>query len=329
MLLRTTFHRFFISAAFLAGAAALSPLSARAGSCCGGGSAASLQVPWYAWGVADLSFDTELYDGYWNQDGTHKSDPPGSDLRQYRLNLGYAQRFATDWQASVTLPYVWNDNSYSGLSSRSDGLGDTTVSLWYEALVDNSAWRIRDPHDLIPGVTLGLSLLFPTGISPYDDVASSFDVTGRGFYRLDGNLLVEKTLQPWNLSLQLGYGTHFERPVNREYGRYVEPYHKQLGDRFSGSLSVGYNYYLGAGGDTLNGTASYAYLHEDDASINGRPDRTSGFRKQSVGTGLTYSNTDRDWSIRAAWNHAIQEDGWGRNFPTTDIITLGVRYVFR
>jgi len=317
-----------IAAALLGGAALLYPQNTWAASCCGGGSATALVVPKYATAIADLFFDMELYDGYWNHDGNHRPDPPNSDLKQYRLNMGLGYRFAKDWQASVSLPYVWNDNSYSGVSSQSDGLGDTTLSVMYDLLDDNSIWKVRDAQDLIPGVSLGLSLLLPTGISPYDDLKSSFDITGRGFYRLDGTLLVEKTIRPWNASLALSYGTHIERSVNREYGKYVEPYTKQLGNRFTASLSTSYTYVLGTGGDSIIGTVSYAYLSEDDASFNGRRDPGSGFEKQSLGGALAYSSTDHNWSIRTGWNHAIQQNGWGRDFPTTDIITVGVRYVF-
>ena len=317
------------SAALLVGAATFIPQTSWAASCCGGGSATSLIVPKYASAVADLSFDTEIYDGFWNQDGKHIADPPGSDLKQYRLNLGYAHRFFKDWQASVSLPYVWNDNSYSGLSSQTSGLGDTTLSLWYEATEDKSSWRVYELKDMVPAVSLGLSLLLPTGISPYDDVKSSFDITGRGLYRLDGNLLIEKVVQPWSTSVALSYGTYFERSINREYGKYVEPYTKQLGDRLSASLSLSYNYVLGTGGDMLIGTASYSYLNEGDGSFNGVRDSISAFHKQAVGGTIAYANNDSDWSIRAGWNHAIQQDGWGKNFPTTNIYTVGVRYAFR
>jgi hypothetical protein len=315
-----------VAAALLAGAA---PEASWAGSCCGGGSAASLIVPKYATAVADLSFDMEIYDGFWNQSGTHTPDPPGSDLRQYRINLGFAKRLARKWQASIIVPYVWNVNEYSGLSSRTNGLGDTTLNLWYEALEDKTAWKIRGLSDLVPSVSVGPSLLIPTGVSPYDTINSSFDVTGRGFYRVDGNLLIEKTIQPWNLSVFLSYGTYIERSINREYDKYVEPYRRRLGDRASASISLSYNYYLGTGGDMLTGTASYAYLRESDGTVDGDTDSSSGFRKQSIGGAIAYSGTDRDWSVRASWNHAISEDGWGENFPTTDIYTVGVRYVFR
>lgn len=187
---------------------------------------------------------------------------------------------------------------------------------------------MRDAKDLIPGVSLGLSLLLPTGISPYDDQKSSFDVTGRGFYRLDGTLLIEKTIRPWNASLALAYGTYFDRSVNREYGRYVEPYKKELGDRFTAALTTGYTYVLGTGGDSITASATYAYLTEGDASYNRVADSGSGFNKQSLGGTLSYSCNDNNWSVRAGWNHAIKENGWGKNFPSTDVITVGVRYVF-
>jgi hypothetical protein len=184
---------------------------------------------------------------------------------------------------------------------------------------------------MTPSVLIGPSLLIPTGISPYDNVNTSYDVTGRGFYRLDGNVIITKTVHPLSASLSLSYGTYFERVVNREmpYNRYVEPYHKKLGDRTSAALSVSYIYYLGTGGDTLTGTASFTQLSEANTTFNGVETPSSGFRKDSIGAAVVYSSTDHDWSVRANWNHAIMFDGWGRNFPTTDIYTLGVSYGFR
>ncbi|MDD2367609.1 MAG: transporter [Desulfuromonadaceae bacterium] len=315
-------------AALLFGAATLFPLHSFAASCCGGGSAAALTVPKYARAVADLSFDSEIYDGYWNQERKHVADPAGSDLKQYRINAGVGYRLARDWQASVSIPYVFNDNVYSGVNSQSDGLGDTTVAVTYELLDDNSSWKIYEAKDMIPAVSLGMSLLIPTGISPYDDQKSSFDITGRGFYRLDGTLLVEKVIRPFNASLALAYGKYLDRSVNREYGKYVQPYTKSLGDRASASISTGYTYVLGTAGDSIVGTFSYAYLNEEDASYNGSIDSGSGFDKQSLGAALSYYSNDHNWGVRAGWNHAIKQNGWGKNFPTTDIFSVGVRYVF-
>lgn len=317
------------SAALLGGAAALLPVPAKAGSCCGGGGSFSPIVPRALRAMADVSFEMEKYDGFWNQDGEHVDDPAGSDLRQYRVNAGYAQRFAADWQAGLLVPYVWNVNDYATSSTESDGLGDSVVALWYEATDERSIWKIRSWSDLVPSVTVGLSLLVPTGVSPYDDADTSYDVTGRGLYRLDGNLVVEKTYIPWGLFLSFSYGTYFERSVNQEYGKYVEPYDRDLGNRLLTTAALSYSYYMGTGGDTLTGTLTASYLHEDNGTVDGNQDPTTGFHKTAMGALLTYASTDHDWSVRAGWSHAIQSDGWGENFPTTDVYALGVRHGFR
>lgn len=326
MIARTTLN---LIAALIAGAAILAPLSAQAGSCCGGGGGAALLLPSYYEGLIDISVDYEKYRGFWNQNGKVTPDPPNSDLRQYRMNLGYAQRLSRRWQTSISVPFVWNENTYSGSDSSTRGVGDTALNLWYEAVEDTSAWKVRNLGDMTPAITIGIGLLVPTGISPYDDVTSSYDITGRGFYRFDGNLLVSKTINPWNASLLLSYGKHLERPVNRENGRYVEPYRKQLGDRTSAALSLGYTYYIGTGGDKLTGTGSFTYIGEGDTSYNGTCYPNSGFRKESVGVSLAYASTDSDWSARISWSHAVRQDGWGDNFPITDIYTLGVSYGLR
>ena len=323
--------RVILSAIALAGAAGLLllPRPAQAGSCCGGGGGAALILPESIKAALDLSFDWEKYDGFWNTAGEHLDDPPGSDLNQYRVNLSGAWRLSPRWQVGGSVPYVWNSNVYSGTASHTDGLGDSTVSFWYEALRERSVWKIQSLSDLTPSVTVGASLLIPTGISPYDDVESSFDVTGRGFYRIDGNVQIDKGYMPWNVSASLSYGTYIERSVNREYGKYVQPFDKDLGDRFSSTLSLGYKYFLGTAGDSLTGTASWSYLHEGDGTVDGKSDPSVAFRKNSVGFALLYSSTDHDWSVRASWNHAIMRDGYGANFPTTDILSVGVRYAFR
>lgn len=321
---------FFLSVFVLAGfisAAFISP--AQAASCCGGGTATSLILPKFSRAMLDASIDYEHYDGFWDTNGNWTEDPLGSNLNQYRLNLGYAHRLNPNWQASVTLPYVWNQNQYASLERNTSGIGDGAVSLWYEAF-DKIAcvWDVRTWRDLLPAVYLGGSLKVPTGTSPYDDVVDNFDITGRGFYRLDASILIDKTIYPWTLTVGASYGKYLERPVNREFGTYVEPYRKQLGDRFNSVLSLGYTYFTDEM-ESLTGTLAYAYLEEDEGKIDGVIDTTSGFRKQSIAATLAWATDDRDWITKLTWSHAPSRDGWGRNFPTTDIITVGVSHVFR
>ncbi|MBI4667514.1 MAG: hypothetical protein HY751_14020 [Nitrospinae bacterium] len=328
--MRSFSHSFLISlcaAALFLGAAA--PMDAWAASCCGGGSASSLVMPKFSQGMLDVSLDMEKYDGYWNADGKYLPDPPGSSLNQYRLNLAGAKRLAPRWQAYISLPLVWNDNRYSAVKSDTRGVGDVSLGFWYEAF-DNimCVWKVREIADMKPAVYLGASLTAPTGASAYDDVKSSFDVTGRGFYRLDANLLLEKTIFPWSVSFQYSYGVHLERPINREYGEYVNPYHKKLGDRRLWSVSGGYTHFMESM-NSLSAGLSYSDLLESGGTIDGMGDPTSGMKKRSVAGTLALASDDRDWVLKFSLSHTFKQDGFGANFPATDIYTIGVSHVLR
>jgi len=269
------------------GCIVLSAPASWAASCCGGGSATSLILPKFSQSMLDVSFDIEKYNGYWDGDGNYRNDPPGSDLNQYRLNLGYAMRLGSRWQAAIVAPYVWNSNQYAGLSSRTQGVGDMTLGITYEAFDGiKCVWKVKDWKDLV--------LTVPTGISPYDDVVNSFDITGRGFYRLDANVMIDKTIYPWNATLLFSYGKYLERDVNREYGKYVEPYRKSLGDRMLGTATLGYTLFLD-NMDTMTFSLNYSHLQEDAGLIDGRYDFTTEMEKNSVGAILAYSTMSREW----------------------------------
>ncbi len=300
-----------------------------AGSCCGGGTAAALLMPKSAKLLVAGGADAEKYAGYYDRGGRYLSDPPGSDLMQYRLNGGVAYRLASRWQAALAGNYVFNANTYSGLRSRTNGPGDSMASVTYEAFdAIKCVWKVRSLADLVPAVYLGAQALLPTGISPYDDVKSSFDITGRGFYRADAKAILEKTIYPFTLAVTLIYGTHAARPVNRDYGTYVEPYRKRLGDRLQTMFGVSYSYFTDAMA-SITATVTYTYLNETNATINGREDVTSGFHRNMLGVAMAYANADRDLIYIASYSPAVTMAELQRNFPTTHAISLGVTYVLR
>ena len=74
------------------------------------------------------------------------------------------------------------------------------------------------PADLLPSVTLGAALTLPTGLSPYDAISDQYDVTGRGFYRLDATLQVDKSFRGFSSSLSAAYGKHLEELAGRPGG---------------------------------------------------------------------------------------------------------------
>jgi len=315
------------------GLAAALPAAAHGASCCGGGGGGASVLPRGVRAMLDVSSDLERYDGYWTNGRIHRPDPPGSRLSQTRLNFTGAWRLAGAWQVAATLPYVWNDNAYAAREARhTSGPGDSSASVWYEAWSERPAWRVAGAGDLLPSVTIGPTLTIPTGVSPYDSADVSVDgadVTGRGFYRLDGTVMLDRSYRAWSGSASLGYGVHLARPVNRTGGTWIPPYRKRLGDRASASGSLGYRAFIGTGGTSLALTAAVSWLQESRGTIDGAPDTANGMEKAAVSGTLTWAGTDEDWSARASWSHAIQRDGWGRSFPTTDIFTVGVRYVLR
>lgn len=314
--------RFFSAAVF--SVALLLSKSLFAASCCGGGSASSLILPKFGQQMFDLSLDLENYDGFWNSDATHVEDPPGSSLNQTRLNFGAGFRLSSNWQASVVLPYVWNDNQYAGFTTATNGVGDTIASIWYEAFDEiTCVYKVNSISDLKPSIYYGLSMTLPTGVSPYGDVKNSFDITGRGFYRLDASLLLDKTVFPWNATFQYSYGVYLERPVNREYGNYVEPYDKNLGDRSLLMLSFGYSDQTEKLG-TITYTLAYSELEEKAGEIDGHLDPTGGLEKTSLAFTVAFANFDKDWIYKLTYNKATD----GKNFPATDILSIGVSHVY-
>ena len=298
-----------------------------AASCCGGGGSASLTLPKMYAQMLDASFDMEIYGGYWGRDGTMLPNPPGSDLKQFRLNLGYARRLADRWQASAVAPLVANDNNYQNSRTRTYGPGDLSLGLTYEVFdTVMCVWEVNTWEDLTPATYLRLNLTAPTGVSPFDDAPRSEDVTGRGFYRLEASASVEKTVYPWNLALQYSYGFHMDRPVNREYGEYVDPYRKSLGQRRVFSITGGYTHFL-ASDNSVTASVAYSDLWEGTAKVDGEEDPASGLRKRSLTFSIGLSNIDNSRTARISWNRSIKQDGWGENFPATEIITIGVSYV--
>ncbi len=318
----------FSKAVFLVGAALLMPTASFAASCCGGGSGGSLVLPKFRDLSVGATIAYEKYDGFWDKDGLWHQDPEGSDLSQTRLSLGVAKRINDNWQISLSTPFVWNRNQYANNTFNTSGIGDSTIGILYEAFDDiTCTWVLDTWEDYKPAMYFGATLTVPTGISPYDDVKNNFDITGRGFYRLDIKTSFEKTVYPWNATVALNYGKYFERSINREYGVYVAPYKKNLGDRFSGSASLGYTYFISSG-DTLTITGAYAYMTEDKATIDGLVDETSGISKKSFSGTAAWANEDKSLVYKLSYAYTPHYHNWGANFPTTSSLSLGVNYVY-
>ncbi len=127
----------------------------------------------------------------------------------------------------------------------------------------------------------------------------------------------------------LSYGKYFERPVNREE-HYVDPYRKRLGDRASCTLTVSYEslFDVSNSRNRLTYTAGLSEIWEDESTINGERDPASGLRKSAVSGTVAWSTLERTWIAKVTWSHTIKKNGWGANFPASDIYSIGVTHVF-
>jgi hypothetical protein len=312
--------RVFLSLSLIA----ISPISFSA-SCCGGGASSGVILPKFNDAMWDISISSEAYDGYWTQQGQLKADPAGSKLIQRRLSFSYAHRIAEQWQMNVSMPLVDNQNQYSGDSSSVQGMGDTQAGLWFEAFERvTCVYKINGWESLKPSLYFGTTLTLPTGISSYSDrIDNSFDITGRGFYRWDANMIIEKTVYPFSLGWQGSYGVAIKRPVNQEYGQAVTPYNKQLGDRATSVFTGAYTWFL-PDLAMLTATLSYASIKEDQTKYDGENDPSSGFDKKTSGLAFSYNSGLRDWIIKLSYNQAEE----GHNYPKTQTLTMGVSHVY-
>ncbi len=296
-----------------------------AASCCGGGASSGIILPKFNDAMWDVSLANETYDGFWTQAGNYQQDPKDSTLLQRRINASYAHRLNDNIQLSSNVALIHNDNQYSGENNSVTALGDMQLGLWYEAF-DNvtCVYKINSWESLRPSIYIGSTLTIPTGISPYTDrIDSSFDITGLGFYRLDANMIIEKTVYPFSVSWQGQYGYTLERPINQEYGQTVDPYTKQLGDRYANTFSGAYTWFL-KNLSMLTATISHSELTQNPSMIDGVKDHTSGLKKTTNSLSFAYSSAVRDWILKLNISQAIA----GENIPKTHIISMGVSHVY-
>jgi len=300
-----------------------------AASCCGGGAAGALILPKFSRVMVEGSFQYEKYNGFYGSDRAYYEDPPASDLNQIRLKAAIALRVSDRFQMALSVPYVWNKNYYSGMNLNSSGMGDSIVSATYETFDDvKCVYKVRTLQDLMPAIYISLVNTIPTGISPYSNVDNSFKITGRGFYQTLISTLIDKTVYPYNFSINGGYGVHYGRPVNREYGVYKKPYEKKLGNRWNLGASAGYTLFM-ENMDLVTLVVSYDYINEAGARIDGVVDHLADFYKSSIGISLSYTTSDKNRIFKIGYTANPSYAEWGSNSPVTSIISAGVSNVFK
>ena len=115
--------------------------------------------------------------------------------------------------------------------------------------------------------------------------------------------------------------------INREYGQWVSPYEKELGQRSSLAASGGYTWFM-SNLDQLTLTFALSQLNEGKSKINGVTDQGTGMKKNGQSISMGYMKSDQSWIYSLGLNRAPSQAGMGSNFPITEIISFGVTHVF-
>lgn len=296
----------------------------QAASCCGGGASSGVILPKFNQAMWDVSLAQKNDKGSWQQDGDHNQTTTGNESLQQNINLNYAHRLNDNWQMSYGLPLTSNQNQNSGKTYSNFAIGDFTIGTWYEAFENvTCVYKITGLESLKPAVYFGSSLTLPTGISAYSDDATEFNTTGAGVYRLDANMLIEKTVYPFSLSWQASYGEHLDRPVYQRYGSEIPRYNLQLGTQTSHTLSFAYTHFL-PNLSMLSVTTTLTNVEQKASQINGQDDTATGFDKNTLGLNLSFFNGSREWNIK--FNNSL--DFGGNNTAKYFTSSIGVSRVY-
>ena len=228
----------------------VSPLSAMAASCCGGGFAfpALILGDDKAQITSSLSYGKVTDDVLANQKWVRRDDENQSST----FKVEGAILLSDLWQTGITVPVVSRKIS----NEESTGLGDVSVSLGHETFpeLSYSRWKPK-------GVTF-LQLTLPTSPSIYDASNTlAADSRGRGFFTLGGGVALIKVFGTWDANSSL--------ELHKSFARYFDS--TSAGGNITATPGWGHSWSVGAGfnkGDWRLGT-SFTGMYEDAIAISG------------------------------------------------------------
>jgi hypothetical protein len=211
----------------------------------------------------------------------------------FEEDLFGAVRFASHFQASVSVPFVQTSRAAGGFSGFGGGLGDVAANLRFDAVDAGTrgAW---------PGVAFLLGLSFPTG-TPLDEASDPLQTsgTGTGSFEASVGVGLEEIVGRGFVSLT---GWASKRTARSAMG--VE---QTFAPRLSALLSGGYTF----GHETTVGAFAFA-LRQGDAHDASGAIANSGVALVTAGAALATPFWDA-WRLQTTLFTDVPLAGWGRN----------------
>ena len=219
------------------------PVKLYSQSCCGGSfyDIAVLSLDKKA--LFNIGYNYETFQGNWDSKG--KWNNISYTSYQIRPLLASAYRFNKNFQAGVSIPFVFNRNELPGLASpNGSSVGDISVSGRYEIFHEyqRSVINQRSQTDSkTPYLALTTGLIFPTGKSD-ESATTEADITGKGYFTASLGLSALKSIvqNKFQIAFDFNYQHNFSKTYTKYYNVEQLPYKMKLGDRFNYALSLNY-----------------------------------------------------------------------------------------
>jgi len=270
-----------------------------AAACCLGGSSKSFlslqRLQKYEFGTA-LSYKEDY--GHFGSAGLIE---PGEIHRTFQMMMGGATRLHPDWQIHAFAPLVSQFKSYGARQDSSLGLGDVMLGVEWTAL------EALFTSDWYPTVRVQTGLKLPTGSVEKKIGGTWTPGTGNGMWEPYASLAFEKKLGQFTLGLRGGFTGRFSSG-------------DKLGPQLDLSETVAYNFT-----PRFSLAVGSTQWWNGNSNVSGKTIADSGGSAITAFVQPTYF-LDRTWSVSLAADFSVPQNGWSRNTPATQSVSLITRY---
>ena len=286
----------------------LIPSKSRSCNVCGGGTNDIAVLALDGRMLFNIGYTFDHFLGAWDQNGNWSK--LNYTNNQHKVSAAVAYRFNKHIQFGVSMPYVFNTSSNTGLKQNGNSFGDLSISARYELFHEfqlKKTGKKKKIDNVYPYLAFVFGLTVPTGKS--DETAEhEVDVTGKGFYTTSLGISVIKSIikNRFQLSADFSWQHSFSKKYESYFGAPAS-FTKQAGDKFNYSMTA--NYIFGsehAVSLTASGFSQSSFILNENVTDN------SGERAMNFILAYTYY-PHVQFRITPSIKWTLPSDNFGRN----------------
>lgn len=279
-----------------------------ASSCCGssGGQSISILPPEqrYQLGLSTLYRSVA---GRFDPYGDYLENEAGLADRYLITTLGFSYRFNDQWQAGMSMPFVYNSRIDQGQSRSAARLGDPALEGRYLFLEDKTFLTFRPELTFYGGLRAPIGNAIYSSDNPYDA-----NVAGDGTYTMYGGFNAAKLYRPVKVSFDGAFFYPFSKNVSQST--------LKLGNRIQ--LIESGSYFVTEKWST---TLGLRQLWQSEAAVDGVA--ASGSAARLFSTLMTVNFLHQEtWSFGATYETAFPFYQYLANQPNAQTVSLAATY---